>query len=151
MTRIRLSVALLVLFPTICVGQNLSEQLSGAPHFLFEEWRSLTAGKTVIYGIDGEVFGYETYRTNSNQVSFRLQSGECIDGEWYMEGNAFCFNWEDGFINCFHHKKLGETIYVISLNNGVETDDVQRVSRITHLPAACGPALLSSLEPEARP
>jgi len=143
--------ALLLFAPLAGHAQSLSARLADAPHIPAEEWRALTAGKTVVYEIDGEVFGYESYRTNSNQITMRLADGLCINGQWFMDQNAFCFNWEDGPLNCFNHKRLDSTVYVIGLENGVETDDIQRVLRIAPIPVACGPALLSQLEPEVSP
>ena len=141
---------ILALMPAISHAQSLRERLTNAPEISFADWKDMTAGKTVVYEIDGETFGYETYRGGGN-VTIRLDDGSCIDGTWFMQQNQFCFNWQDGPLNCFHHKRLDGTIYVIGLDGGVETDDIQRVSRIARIPLACGPALLSSLAPEAQP
>lgn len=141
---------ILALSPTITLAQNLSEQLATAPNISFEDWRTMTDGKTVVYEIDGETFGYESYRGEGN-VTIRLGDGTCIDGTWFMEQTAFCFDWQDGPLNCFNHKRLDGVIYVIGLDNGVETTDIQKVSRIANIPVACGPALLSALTPETRP
>lgn len=140
----------LALLPLAANAQSLPERLAKAPDITVEDWRSLTAGKTVVYEIDGEVYGYEFYRGNGN-VTIRLQDGSCLDGTWFMQQTAFCFDWQDGTLNCFNHKRLDGSIYVVGLNNGVETLDIQRVSRIANIPLACGPALLSSLIVEARP
>lgn len=143
-------ILILALTPAIASAQSLAERLSTAPDISVENWRAMTAGKTVVYQIDGETYGYETYRGDGN-VTIRLENGTCVDGTWFMQQAAFCFDWEDIALNCFHHKKLDGVVYVIGLDNGVETDDIQKVSRIANIPVACGPALLSQLTPEAQP
>ncbi len=137
---------ILALLPVAASAQSLAERLASAPEISFSEWRDLTAGKTVVYQIDGETYGFERY-TAPGKVSIRLTDGTCIDGTWYMDQNSFCFDWQDGPLNCFHHKRLDSEIYVIGLDNGVETADIQKVSRIANIPLACGPALLSAYQP----
>lgn len=141
---------ILALAPAIASAQSFAERLSTAPDISGEDWRAMTAGKTVVYQIDGETYGYETYRGDDN-VTIRLEDGTCLDGTWFMEQRSFCFDWDGAPLNCFHHKNLDGVIYVIGLENGVETDDIQKVSRIANIPVACGPALLSQLAPAARP
>lgn len=136
---------ILALAPSFASAQSLAEQLSSAPDISFQEWREMTIGKTVVYQIDGEIYGYERY-VAPGQVTMRLADGTCIDGTWRMRQADFCFDWQDGPKNCFRHKRLGEDIYVIGLNNGVETEDIQLVSRIADISLSCGPALLSSLQ-----
>ena len=136
---------ILALTPFAASPQSLTEQLAQRPSISFADWRELTAGKTVVYQIDGETYGFERY-VAPGKVKIQLTDGTCIDGTWYMEDANFCFDWQDETLNCFHHKKLGGEIYVIGLENGVETDDIQRVSRIANIPLSCGPALLSALE-----
>jgi len=136
---------ILALAPFAASAQTLAEQLATQSSISFEDWRELTAGKTVVYQIDGETYGFERY-VAPGKVKIQLADGTCIDGIWYMEQANFCFNWQDEILNCFHHKKLDGDTYVIALNNGVETEDIQRVSRIANIPLSCGPALLSALE-----
>ncbi len=141
---------IMVLAPALAHGQSLAERLETAPMISFEEWRDMTDGKTVIYEIDGQTFGYENYR-GGNRVSIRLEDGTCIDGTWFMAQTAFCFDWQGGPLNCFNHKRLDGSIYVIGLEDGAETADIQKVAGIANIPVACGPARLSALAPEARP
>lgn len=136
---------IVALWPGFAYAQSLAERLSAARNISEEDWRQLTNHKTVQYEIDGAPLGYETYRDN-NEVIYRLPDGSCINGQWYMQRAAFCFDWRDGPQNCFHHKRLNGEIYIIGLDNGVETQDIQKVARITSLPAMCGPALLSAWE-----
>ncbi|NOR60933.1 MAG: hypothetical protein GQ535_00370 [Rhodobacteraceae bacterium] len=141
---------ILALAPNSLLAQSLHDQLANADNISYQAWHDLTKGKTVVYEVDGEIIGYESYLGDGN-VTIRLDDGSCIDGTWYMEQLAFCFDWEGGPLNCFHHKRLNGAIYVIGLNNGLETTDVQKVSRIANIPVACGPALLSTLLPPVRP
>lgn len=141
---------ILALAPSALPAQSLSDQLATATNISFEEWRDLTKGNTVVYEVDGEIIGYESYLGNGN-VTIRLDDGSCIDGTWYMEQAAFCFDWEDGPLNCFHHKRLKGAIYVVGLDDGFETLDIQKVSRIANIPVACGPALLSALSTPVSP
>jgi len=141
------ALALLAFWPSVLPAQSLRDVLASAPEISFTEWQSMTAGKTVVYEIDGQTYGYEHYSPNSNAVKIQLDDGTCIDGTWFMENNAFCFDWQGGPLNCFHHKQLDSTIYVIGLESGAETGEIQRVSRIAAIPVACGPALLSAYHP----
>ncbi len=143
------ALVLLALWPGALPAQSLKEALAAAPEISFTEWQSMTAGKTVVYEIDGQTYGYEHYNPTTNSVRIRLDDGTCIDGTWFMDNSAFCFDWQDGPLNCFHHKRLGDRIYVIGLDAGQETSDIQKVSRIVAMPVACGPALLSAYHPEA--
>ena len=135
---------ILALSPGALLAQSLNEQLASAETIGVVEWRELTQGKTVVYEVSGETIGYESYHSDG-KVTIRLDNGSCIDGTWFMEQSAFCFDWEGGPLNCFNHKRINDTIYVVGLFNGVETNDIQKVSRIANIPIACGPALLSSL------
>ena len=145
------ALALLALWPAGLAAQSLPEALATAPEIPFEDWQAMTAGKTVVYSIDGETYGYEHYSPTGNAVKIRLENGTCIDGTWFMQGSAFCFDWQGGPLNCFHHKQLNGTIYVIGLRGAEESGDIQKVSRIADIPVACGPALLSSYSPGERP
>ncbi len=141
---------ILALAPAALAAQPLPEQLATAPNISEAEWRSMTNGKTVVYQIDGETYGYESYRGDNN-VTIQLEDGTCIDGTWYMQQTAFCFDWQGGPLNCFNHKRFNGEVYVVGLEDGVETEDIQKVARIGTRPVACGPALLSALTTEAHP
>jgi len=143
--------AALALAPLAAPAQSLLDRLATAPEISESAWRDMTAGKTVVYEIDDAIYGYETYRKNSNRISIRLENGTCINGQWFMQQTAFCFDWEGGPLNCFNHKELDGDIYVVGLENGMETEDIQKVARIDDRPVFCGPALLSTLMPEAKP
>lgn len=141
---------ILALTPSALPAQTLAERLAAEPVITFEAWRALTNGKTVVYEIDGETYGFERYLGGGN-VTIQLEDGSCIDGTWYMAQTSFCFDWQGGPLSCFNHKQLDGDIYVIGLNNGIETADIQKVSRIANIPVSCGPALLSSLTPQVHP
>ncbi len=132
-------------------AQTLAEQLSERPNISFEEWQALTDGRTVVYQIDGQTFGYEAYRTNSNRVLFQTNTGYCDSGTWAMQGPAFCFEWEESGLDCFLHKELNGAIYVIGVVDGQPTEQIQKVARISDIPISCGPARLSRLLPGESP
>ena len=111
----------------------------------------MTAGKTVVYEINNQTYAYEAYSRVNNNITIRLESGECIDGTWFMQETAFCFDWEIGVLDCFHHKRYDGDIYVVAFEGGVETAGIQKVVRIDNIPLACGPALLSRLTLETSP
>lgn len=142
-------IGFMVLLPLALPAQTLREQLAIAPEITFEEWRDMTAGQTVVYEIDGDTYAYEAYRLTSNGVYIKLEDGSCFEGTWYMEESAFCFDWEDTSLDCFHHKRLGDSLYVVGLEDGLETGEIQKISEIAPIPVQCGPALLSSFSAEA--
>jgi len=135
---------ILALAPGVVAAQILPERLAAAPDISYEDWRAMTDGKTVVYEIDGQTYGYESY-LGSGKVTIRLEDGTCVTGRWFMQQTAFCFDWQGGPLNCFKHKRLDGSIYVIGLEDGAETADIQKVSRIANIPVSCGPALLSAL------
>ncbi len=143
--------ALLAIFALPAHAQSLSGRLADIPDISFETWQEMTNGKTVVYELDGEIFGLEAYRKDSNRVLFRTATGICDRGTWAMDGPAFCFQWEASGEDCFLHKQMDGEIFIIGLDNGVATDNIQKVARIADIPVACGPALLSQLMPEALP
>lgn len=143
--------ALLAVVALPAHAQTLAEQLAERPNITFEEWQSLTNGRTVVYQVDGQTFGFEAYRADSNQVLFQTNTGYCENGTWAMQGPAFCFEWEESGQDCFLHKELNGAYYVISVADGLPTEQIQKVARISDIPLACGPALLSRLLPEVSP
>jgi hypothetical protein len=134
------------LAPVAGQAETLAETLATAPEITESAWREMTAGKTVVYQVYGMANGLEHYGSGQN-VTFELEDGSCLDGTWYMKGTAFCFDWPGEGLNCFRHRQVGDDIYVVGLNSG----GIQLVDRIDNTPLSCGPALLSALEPEARP
>ncbi len=151
MNRLGQITAVIAFFPLMSYGQTLQEQLADAPNISFEEWRDMTAGQTVVYEIDGNIYAYEAYRRGSNKVTIEVEGVVCEEGTWYMQGTTFCFDWPGNAPNCFNHKRLGDDIYVVGVVDGVETDDIQKVIEIAPIPVACGPALFSALQPEETP
>ncbi len=99
-----------------------------------EAWKALTAGKTLYYYKDGELFGREYYHGDKGEVIFRFPNGACAEGRWAFADGQYCFAF-GGELHCFHHVKRGSEIVVI----GVEDGDEQVIERIAdHEPLSCG-------------
>ncbi|GGD35657.1 hypothetical protein [Sinisalibacter lacisalsi] len=59
------------------------------------EFEAYTTGKTLLYGIGGEVYGGEDYLPG-RRVRWSFLDGRCLAGEWYEEAPFICFAYEDG-------------------------------------------------------
>ncbi|MFV0473535.1 MAG: hypothetical protein ACK5MQ_04935 [Pikeienuella sp.] len=104
-----------------------------------DAWRALTAGKTLYYYKDGELYGREYYPNDKGDVVFRFPNGFCSKGRWAFAEGKFCFAFE-GELHCFEHVKRGDEIVVISDPEG----DEQTVERIVDRePLSCDAALSS--------
>ena len=140
---------LLVMMPGLAGAQSFSldilQALKTAPYITESQWRELTAGNTVIYELDGQVFAYEQYLDDGSLFLIRTDDQSCQRGTWFMRGTAFCFNWEIERQVCFHHKRLGDAIYILELRNGIEINEYQRVIAIEPRPMQCGQDRLSAL------
>lgn len=141
-------VFLLLLQPALAQEQalDLKLALANAPLVSEGDWRSITDGGTVVYEINGAVVAYEHYLDENQVVLVRTATNACEYGTWFMQEKTFCFRWEGRPLVCFNHKVLDEDTYVIRLNNGLETNDIQLVAEIIERPLQCGPDLLSALE-----
>jgi len=128
--------------------EALHSRVSAAPQLSEAEWRDMVEGKTVTYTIADEFFAREFYETGTNRVVISVTGGLCLNGQWYMEGPAFCFVWENELPSCFTHHRLDEGVFI----NGVDPGDdieVQFVADIRRATVQCGDELLSSL-PQSR-
>ncbi|MEM1130879.1 MAG: hypothetical protein AAGH83_10205 [Pseudomonadota bacterium] len=84
-----------------------------------EEFDQHTTGKTFFYGRDGVAYGVEEYLEN-RRVRWSFLDGECIEGEWYPDGDDICFVYEN---------REGAECWQVFLDNGrlsarVATDPV---------------------------
>lgn len=59
-----------------------------------EAFDRYTRGKTLFYGLGGEVYGVERYLPD-RRVIWSFLDGECKDGFWYEEDGQICFLYED--------------------------------------------------------
>ncbi len=57
----------------------------------FEAW---STGKTLDYAIGGEIYGSEMHLPGRKTLDADLD-GPCIEGSWFPQGDAICFNYEE--------------------------------------------------------
>ena len=102
------------------------------------EWRALTRGRTVWYFDAKGLFGREHYRAGSDEVTFQLPGGACLEASWRRDGPLYCFDFRDGPPHCFRHLRFHGEVWVLGVGGAV-----QKVERIDRAPLACGPAQMS--------
>lgn len=57
------------------------------------EFESLSTGKTLYFSKDGKAYGAEHFY-KGRRSKWRYSNGICEDGEWFTQGELFCFNYE---------------------------------------------------------
>ena len=57
------------------------------------EFEAYVTGRTLSYGVNGDVYGAEEYRPN-RRVTWSFLDGQCEDGRWYPEDDAICFLYD---------------------------------------------------------
>lgn len=60
-----------------------------------EEFARHVEGRTLTYESGGAAYGIERYGPD-RQVTWSFLDGRCLDGEWYANAGAICFEYEDG-------------------------------------------------------
>lgn len=58
------------------------------------EFEAYTTGKTLYFKENGQAYGAERYLPG-RQVEWSFLDGRCKMGQWYPEGPAICFTYED--------------------------------------------------------
>lgn len=58
------------------------------------EFEAYTTGKTLFYGVNGEIYGAERYLPG-RRVVWTFLDGDCKDGVWYEQNGDICFEYED--------------------------------------------------------
>ncbi|TNF65027.1 MAG: hypothetical protein EP307_00910 [Rhodobacteraceae bacterium] len=58
------------------------------------EFEAYTTGKTLFYGVNGQIYGAERYLPD-RRVEWSFLDGECKEGVWYEEAGNICFAYED--------------------------------------------------------
>lgn len=102
-----------------------------------DDWRSIATGRTLTYEIDGAFFALERYHSGGSGVMLQLADGSCMSGVWDHFGQSYCYYWEDAAPVCFRHVRAGGRVFILQLENGVETGDVQEMTRISDAPLIC--------------
>ncbi len=78
----------LALFMLLAAPATAQEAMSAA------EFEAYTTGKTLLYGVLGEVYGGEDYLPN-RRVRWSFLDGQCQDGVWYEDDGEICFVYDD--------------------------------------------------------
>jgi hypothetical protein len=102
-----------------------------------EEWRALTAGRTVWYSLNGEHWGREYFDPERDRATFLGADGTCVTASWIYADGVYCFAY--GGMHCFRHMRRGDSIVVSPLGEGAE----QTVEKIDRTPISCEPPLSS--------
>lgn len=58
-----------------------------------DEFQTMTEGRILYYGIDGERYGVEEYLPD-RRVRWSYLDGKCSDGHWYEDSGLICFVYE---------------------------------------------------------
>ena len=59
-----------------------------------DEFEAYTEGRTLFYGVNGQMYGAERYLPG-RRVVWTFLDGECKDGIWYEQDGDICFEYED--------------------------------------------------------
>ncbi len=60
-----------------------------------EQFAARVEGRTLTYQSNGAPYGIERYGPD-RQVTWSFLDGRCLDGSWYPNAGAICFDYEDG-------------------------------------------------------
>jgi hypothetical protein len=85
-----------ILALTLAACPALAESVPSAPPMSAAEFESYSTGKTLTYGLGGEVYGIEQYLPG-RRVLWAFKGDECRKGYWYEAGQEICFVYEDDF------------------------------------------------------
>lgn len=58
------------------------------------EFEAMSQGKTLYFERNGEVYGVEQFYKN-HYSTWQYDSGQCVEGKWYADEGAFCFDYDD--------------------------------------------------------
>jgi hypothetical protein len=108
-----------------------------------EEWTAMSAGRTLTYRIDGDLWAFEHYTPGTNRVQIELYDGTCMTGTWEYAAPHYCFHWEGQGTSCFRHTRRGDEILVIEASDGHDTPMTQTMTGVSDTPLACGAAGIS--------
>ena len=84
---------------TLGLGLGLGLILAAAPvlaetPLTAEDFDALTLGRSMTWSEFGQVYGLEQYLPN-RRVRWTLLGDTCVEGSWYADGQAICFQYED--------------------------------------------------------
>ncbi len=100
------------------------------------EFEALSTGKTLYFSKDGKAYGAEHFY--KGRISkWRYSDGQCEDGEWYTQGNLFCFNYENGVeTQCWTFFKTDGGGYAARAEDA-PLDEVLKLETIDKKPLLC--------------
>lgn len=128
---------LMILLFLLAAPASASDDDFGLTDIPVEDWRAMAAGRTLSYSIDGQPFGLEYYAPSGDGVIFQHVDGTCLNGYWTYDAGAYCYFWDGEDPVCFRHAAIGDTVFVIGLDDGVETGEFQIMTGISDVPIIC--------------
>ena len=102
-----------------------------------EEWSKLVRGRTVVYTLEGQFWGFERYAETGNRVEFQFPDGTCNFGTWSWVDGAYCFAWAGREPDCYHHRMSAGQITVVGADPGTDPGSVYEVTNIVDMALLC--------------
>ena len=117
----------LILIFTLAATMAGAETTPVTPPMTASEFEAYATGKTLTYGLGGEVYGIEQYLPG-RRVLWAFTGDECRKGYWYEAGQEICFVYEtdpEG-PQCwtFHHMGTGIRARFVGDPNGADLSEV---------------------------
>jgi hypothetical protein len=101
----------------LLVPLALTLAAQGSAPMTGEAFDAATRGKTIVYGTGQGAYGAEEYLPG-HRVRWSFLDGDCIEGQWYVSGQAICFLYEDDSLGpqcwLFHDGPGGMTAEFVS-------------------------------------
>ncbi len=138
----RADTAALVLLTLIFLpaASQVPAAATGSADIPVEEWRAMSAGRTLTYRINGTFWALEHYFPGTNRVQLQLYDGSCMDGTWDYDAPHYCFHWNGQGTSCFRHARQDGTILIIESIDGIDTPMTQQMTDVSDTPLTCTPA-----------
>jgi hypothetical protein len=106
------------------------------PPMTAAEFEAYSTGKTLTYGLGGEVYGIEQYLPG-RQVLWAFTGDVCRKGYWYEAGAEICFVYQDDYDGpecwTFHRTEAGILARFMGPTSAPDLSEVQQSSS----PLAC--------------
>jgi hypothetical protein len=121
----------LILALTLAAVPAFAEIAPISPPMTATEFEAYATGKTLTYGLGGEVYGIEQYLPG-RRVLWAFKGDECRKGYWYEAGQEICFVYEkdpDG-PQCWTFHRMGDGIRArfVGDPNGADLSEVAQSS-----------------------
>ena len=100
-----------------------------------EAFDALTLGQTMTWSEYGKTYGAEQYLPD-RRVRWTFTGDACINGYWYPEGDAICFQYEDRATPaCWYMGQAGDSLTAANNDGGPGNTPV--VVAATSAPMGC--------------